>query len=161
MICSVCCSHTFTERAHIKGKANFKDSENDVIFNILPICSRCHHYFDKCKAITLHPVWKCWIFADVKYYKSSTGKGEKYSNPFYEFTHSYPPLPHKGRVDRIGVDKVKEKNSEFTVKDGLSSEVFFNRLEDELRYKNKWDEEEKRPVIQRLNQYLKMIQIDS
>ena len=58
--CSVCSSETFTHRAHIKQRASFKENENDLLFNILPICARCHLIFDSPNhGFTINQEWGC------------------------------------------------------------------------------------------------------
>ena len=127
MRCSVCSSHGFTESAHIEAKSRFDTSENDRIFNILPICPTCHYYFDTCKAFTLHHEWKCWVFSDKRKYVSSNNI--TFENPFRSFYYAYPPKFLQRKVNKIKIEQIEANQiNEFAVVGGGSAAIYFFTL---------------------------------
>ena len=153
--CSVCCSNTFTHKAHIKARRSFEDGENHLIFNILPVCPRCHHIFDTPKGFTLHHEWGCWIFSDLKTLGSS--QDNRFPNPFYRFMYAYPPPIHRGKVSRIDVESIIEnQQQEFVTRDGIPAPQFFQRLESILRGKGLWDEGKGAPKLRMIKQTLEV-----
>jgi len=128
-----------------------------MIFNILPICPRCHHFFDApAKAFTLHHEWHCWVFTDKKSFTASSG--ESYLNPFYKFYYAYPPPIHMRKISRINVEKIKEnQEKEFENRKGVPAEVYFKNVVKILQSQGRWNEDEKVPRPRVLNEKLECI----
>ena len=156
MRCSVCSTEGFTEKAHIKSKSRFQKFENDKIFNILPICPRCHYYFDVCKAFTLHHEWKCWVFSDKANFYSTDEI--LFDNPFSNFIYAYPPRIHQKKINRIDRELIMEnQRKEFVVNNAVSPSIYFSDLEIMLRQIGRWDEHNQRPLGRKITSEMKII----
>ena len=144
----------------MKSKQSFQDHQNDTLFNILPVCPRCHHFFDEpVKAFTLHHEWRCWVFTDKKSFTASDGN--KYPNPFYKFHYAYPPKIHMRKISRINVDKIKEnQENEFENRRGVPAEAYFHELVKILHSQDRWNEDEGVPKPRVLNEKLEFIDLE-
>lgn len=159
MQCSVCSSKGFTEAAHIQGRADFNSSQNDKIFNILPICPTCHYYFDTCKAFTINFDWKCWVFSDKRAYKSSQDR--YFDNPFKDFYYAYPPKIHQRKMNNIEREQIETNQStQFSVINEGSPKLYFQFVKDRLVKRERWDYQLQRPKMRILSSDLRAIDFD-
>ncbi len=159
--CSVCSSETFTHRAHIKQRASFKENENDLLFNILPICARCHLIFDSPNhGFTINQEWGCWVFSDIRQFESEYSK-QRFENPFYKFYYAFPPSVHRKSFSRIKKANIlHNQEHEFRNKSGFSAEYFFNRIKMILIRKGRWNHEKNIPKERIIKEEINFIDID-
>jgi len=134
----------YVERAHIRARHS-RDEDNRV-FNLLDLCPTCHKYFDN-KLITMHPIWRCWVFSDIVY--KTTTYGSRFTNFFRGFQYSYPPEAVVSKVDSVLEESIIWNNeNEFEVRGDHAAHLFFQCLEKKLRCNEKWDHENERPRTQ-------------
>ena len=159
--CSVCSSETFTHRAHIKQRASFKENENDLLFNILPICARCHLIFDSPNhGFTINQEWGCWVFSDIRQFESEYSK-QRFENPFYKFYYAFPPSVHRKSFSRIKKANIlHNQEHELRNKSGFSAEYFFNRIKMILIRKGRWNHEKIIPKERIIKEEINFIDID-
>ena len=134
-ICSVCSLQSFVERAHVRSRNS--SEEEDKKFNLLDLCPTCHTFFDL-HLITMHPIWRCWVFSDK--YNKKTSYGSNYNNPFVNIKYSYPPERVVKKVSNILHEHIIWNNeNEFEVRGNISANMYFKTLEKKLKYDHKWD----------------------
>ena len=140
------------EKCHVKAKHQCrKENHDDILNNIIDLCPRCHYYFDK-GGITIHNIWKCFIFSDKKYFISDSN--EKIENPFYKFEYSYPHKLFRKKVSRLNPAYINwNQENEFETTKPLT------RFWEELNFKikcEKWDEELDEPIKRTLTSNLSL-----
>lgn len=146
VICFVCSSNTFVERAHVRARHS-KD-ENNTLFNLVDLCPTCHTYFDN-KLITIHPDWRCWIFSDKAYTNSSYGV--KFKNRFAKFAYAYCPKEVSEKFELIDRRNIIWNNeNEFVNRSDFAPRMFFSILEQKLKNTELWDYENNSPKLQRI-----------
>lgn len=128
----------------MKGRAGFKSTELDRIFNIVKICPTCHTYFDLHGAFTLHGEWRCWIFSDKPSFRDSNNF--QIPNPFFGIKYAYSRPFVQRNIDSIEDDYIEIKQKEFAPKRSVGAMKFFSELEVELRQEGLWDEVNCKPL---------------